>query len=318
MNAEFAPCSFEVSAITYNQNQTGTYYYTIEEIIPGDAKNEAGTKYSAKGINDIGPWTLNGVTYDETPHTATVVIGDNGDGTLSKTVTYDTTGIPVFTNSYNAEGEAQLFAKKADGGNLGDRKFAFVLKNENGEAIQTVTNIGANQTATFNKFTYSDVSKVGSYTYYISEVNDGQEGVSYDGHTATVTIEVTDAGNGKLDVTYNGSKTYETPVFTNSYNAEGEAQLFARKADGGNLGTRVFNFVLKDKDGKEVQTVKGVGKNELAEFDKFTYSDVSKVGSYTYYISEVNDGQEGVSYDGHTATVTIDRKSTRLNSSHSV
>ena len=251
-----------------------------------------------------------GVSYDGHTATVTIEVTDAGNGKLDVTYngskTYET---PVFTNSYNAEGEAQLFAKKADGGNLGDRKFAFVLKNENGEAIQTVTNIGANQTATFNKFTYSDVSKVGSYTYYISEVKDGQEGVSYDGHTATITIDVTDAGNGKLDVTYNGSKTYVTPVFTNTYTAKGSVELGGKKIldgryfmSGDKLTVAVYDGEVNEDETENIQPLESVdvdltqyiGKSEAPFSVPAIEYDLEDVGGYggnektfTYTVIEV-------------------------------
>ena len=45
--------------------------------------------------------SLANVTYDTTVHTATVLVTDNGDGTLTATVSYDGAGqLPVFTNVY--------------------------------------------------------------------------------------------------------------------------------------------------------------------------------------------------------------------------
>ena len=90
------------------------------------------------------------------------------------------------------------------------------------------------ETATFTTIPYDSLDAVGTYTYTIQETNDGQPGVKYDDHIETVTIVVTDAGDGTLKVTYNGKDTFETAKFTNSYNASGSATLQAVKA-GENL-----------------------------------------------------------------------------------
>jgi len=109
-----------------------------------------------------------------------------------------------------------LSAKKG-GENLGDREFSFELKDGEGKLVETVSGVKAGDTAEFKKFEYADLSAVGTYTYTIREVNDGQAGVTYDEHVETVIIEVKDGGDGTLAVTYNGAETFETPEFVNSF-----------------------------------------------------------------------------------------------------
>lgn len=60
--------------------EAGTYTYTLREVTGG----------------------LANVTYDTTVHTVTITVVDNGDGTLTATVTYDSGlgAAPVFTNTY--------------------------------------------------------------------------------------------------------------------------------------------------------------------------------------------------------------------------
>lgn len=60
--------------------EAGTYTYTLREVTGG----------------------LANVTYDTTVHTVTITVVDNGDGTLTSTVTYDSGlgAAPVFTNTY--------------------------------------------------------------------------------------------------------------------------------------------------------------------------------------------------------------------------
>lgn len=73
-----------VSFAALHLTEPGTYAYTITEAA-GD---------------------LEGVTYDASTHTAVIAVTDNGDGTLSATVSYDGGDeLPVFTNSYEEPSE---------------------------------------------------------------------------------------------------------------------------------------------------------------------------------------------------------------------
>ena len=49
----------------------GTHYYTIREVIPAGATQNAD-----------GTYTLDGVTYDQSSYRFSVTVVDNGDGTL--------------------------------------------------------------------------------------------------------------------------------------------------------------------------------------------------------------------------------------------
>ena len=74
---------------------------------------------------------------------------------------------------------------------------------------------------------------------------------------------------------------------------------------------RSFTFQLKDANGNEV------GRATSADNGEFTISpnkQYDKSGKYTYYLTEVNDGRTGVTYDEskYQITVTIDEKSVTL------
>lgn len=75
---------------------------------------------------------------------------------------------------------------------------------------------------------------------------------------------------------------------------------------------RNFQFQLEDSDGKVVGTATADGTT-----GKFTISpnvQYTQKGTYTYTLSEVNDGQDGITYDTHVHTiqVTIEEKSVTL------
>ncbi|MDR9824250.1 FctA domain-containing protein, partial [Vibrio sp. FNV 38] len=131
---------------------------------------------------------------------------------------------------------------------LGERTFSFRLTDPDGKT-ETISGVKQGEVGTFNEIVFEDLTKTGTYEYTIEEVNDGQPGVTYDAHKENVTIVVTDVGTGKLSVTYNGKSSFTTPVWTNTYAANGTATLSAKKA-GENLGERTFSFMLTDPDGK--------------------------------------------------------------------
>ena len=240
--------------------KAGNYTYVIREILPSDAGE--GNSYTVKGI-----------TYDPRSYQVIVSVGEDGKGGYVSTVTYDGKEEPlVITNTYTAEGSAKLYAEKANSGNLGNRTFTFELIDDTGD-VETVTNVKAGGTGTFSTLTYTKddlgtyICKV--YTYTIREVEDNQKGVQYDKHAHTVTILVEDDGEGNLNVTYDGAQTFTTPVFTNTYTATGTAQLYAQKAKSGDLGTRVFSFVLSGNNVNE--TIGNVGAGGTATFSAIEY-----------------------------------------------
>lgn len=184
---------------TVKFTEPGRFTYTIRE---------------AKG-------SLGGVGYDAAEYKATAEVKDNGDGTLAVTWSFDTAaGDPAsaieFNNTYTATPTSVLLGgtKVLDGRALAEGEFTFVLNDDDGNELQTVTN-DAQGGFCFDQITYD---AAGTYEYTISEVKGDAEGVTYDDATIAVKVVVTDDGKGALEVTeftYDG-KT-ELPVFTNTY-----------------------------------------------------------------------------------------------------
>ena len=65
---------------------------------------------------------------------------------------------------------------------------------------------------------------------------------------------------------------------------------------------RNFKFQLKDSDGKVVGTV--TADDTTGEFT-FQDIDFSEAGTYTYYLTEVNDGRTDVTYDSSTYQIDV-------------
>ncbi len=216
--------TFTFSDLTYDK--AGTYYYVVKENIPAQAVDNK----------------LNGVTYDASEYHITVTVTpDNMNGTLSATAVFakNSTAVTeiVFTNTYVPEGtSAVISGSKYLGGGIRDlqaRAFTFELLDANGRVIRTAENgasaDGENASFAFGAITYNTVvsdTKTDVYTYTVREKlpagvdaqNNKLNGVVYDTNEYTVTVSVTDEGNGKLNAVVDYSAVPGGAIqFNNSY-----------------------------------------------------------------------------------------------------
>ena len=177
------------NAVTYTSDDLGEHSYTVREVA-GEA---------------------HGVTYDKSVYAVTVNVTDNGNGTLSAKASSD--GAIVFKNSYAADPTSVSFSatKVLDGAALKDGQFSFVLKDNEGNELQTARN-AADGTVSFQPVEFAGP---GTHTFTISEVNDGQANVTYDDASYELTVNVTDDGEGHLSASVDG----QAPVFKNTYTA---------------------------------------------------------------------------------------------------
>ncbi len=263
---------FSFEKITYTQ--AGTYIYTVTE---------------AKGAKG-------GVTYAATVYTVTVTVTDNGEGKLVASVDIDNGGALSFTNNYSASkvDVALKGTKTLAGRDIIDGEFTFQIKDADGYVVGEAVNSG--NSFAFDALTFT---KAGEYTYTVTEVNGGKGGVTYDNTVYTVTVTVTDNGEGELVATVSGGDTIS---FKNTYSsASASVELDGTKTlVGRDMADGEFAFLLKDKDGNLVDEAVNAG-NAFA-FDALTFD---KVGTYTYTVTEVNGGKGGVTYDDTVYTVTV-------------
>ena len=173
------------SKLTFNK--AGTYTYTITET-PGSDAN---------------------VEYDAMTVTMTVTVTENAQGDLQATTKYSAEGgfkssadDKIFNNYVVAPVKTKFdFTKKLAGRELKDGEFKFVLKDANGQEVETVTN-KADGTVTFTELSF-DNSKVGTHTYTVEEVIPATKevGMTYDTMKATITVEVAKNGHTLTTVT---------------------------------------------------------------------------------------------------------------------
>lgn len=214
--------------------------------------------------------TGDGWTCDNTPKNVEVKVEDDGKGNLTAAVTKPA----EITNTYGdrpleGDNSVRLSVRKTlTGATLAAGQFSFTLTpTTDGDinAAQTKSN-AADGTVAFDGLEYT---KPGTYTYTISEVNDGKAGYKYDGDSAAVTVTVTDKGDG----TMGASVEYDKTTFSNSYAASGDtgATIFAQKnLTGRTLEADQFKFELKDAQGNVLQTKTNDASGRVV-FDAITY-----------------------------------------------
>ena len=146
------------------------------------------------------------------------------------------------------------------------------------------------------------------------------KGVTYDTTTYLVVVPLKDDGNGKLYVDNDNIKYYrnedentgETPnlSFANSYTAESVTLRIAARKEltGRALQAGEFTFVLKDAQGKELQTVQNEADGSIhfsLRYDDKQDDTALESDSYTYTISEVAGSDDTIAYDATTYTFTV-------------
>ena len=79
---------------------------------------------------------------------------------------------------------------------------------------------------------------------------------------------------------------------------------YTKKLEGRELTAGEFSFLLKDQDGKVLQTVSN-DKDGHIKFEQLLFSKADLGKTFTYTVEEVNDNKPGISYDAMKATVTV-------------
>lgn len=331
--------------ITYDLDDVGVpHTYTIREQNGGDITN--------------------GLTYTDAEYEVTVTVTDKGDGTLDVAAVYPDGAKSVnFTNTYKPEPitYTPTVTKTVTGNELpADQTFDFTLAKgtftpEDGaempadtQAQITVKKGEKTGTVTDNDFGEITFKKAGTYTFTITEEKPTQTGFDkYDTSEWTLTVEVSDDGNGKLtrESTVYSKNGTEVPganaaAFENEYDpTDATVRLQAAKKMTSDLAEELphdmtFTFeqrysgtqpasVIMPEDGNQVQvTMKQLNVEEATpEFGEITFT---AAGEYTFAIEEVipaeADRELGVNYDNRiwNAKVKVTDKGGSLEASEPV
>lgn len=175
-------------------------------------------KYTAPGVHNYTirehgyGTTANGVTYSDATYRVTTTVKDNGDGTLGVTHKLVDADEAEFENVYTAKSTklALTAAKVLEGADLKAGQFTFKLS---GGGVELTATNDVNGQVTFSELSFT---QAGTYTFTISEVNDGQQGVTYDETERKVTVTVEDDRLGNLIASVN-QEELEACVFRNTY-----------------------------------------------------------------------------------------------------
>lgn len=178
----------------------------------------SGIEYTSPGIHNYTirehghGTTANGVTYSDATYRVTTTVKDNGDGTLDVTHKLVDADEAEFENVYTAKSTklALTAAKVLEGADLKAGQFTFKLS---GGGVELTATNDANGQVTFSELSFT---RAGTYTFTISEVNDGQQGVTYDETERKVTVTVEDDCLGNLIASVN-QEEFEACVFRNTY-----------------------------------------------------------------------------------------------------
>ncbi|WP_307975560.1 Spy0128 family protein [uncultured Parolsenella sp.] len=227
------PTSSVTDQITVHKTLTGRALEANEftfELLEGDkvvatGTNDASGKVTLSGIEYTSPGihnytirehgygtTANGVTYSDATYRVTTTVRDNGDGTLGVTHKLVDADEAEFENVYTAKPTklALTAAKVLEGADLKAGQFTFKLS---GGGVELTATNDANGQVTFSELSFT---QAGTYTFTISEVNDGQQGVTYDETERKVTVTVKDDCLGNLIASVN-QEELEACVFRNTY-----------------------------------------------------------------------------------------------------
>ena len=330
--------------MTFTQDMIGnTYGYKITEKLP-------------QGVDENNP-TLNGVTYDTSEkivkvtvtrsdeggeeHVVATVTPNDGTAEAAKNFTFTNTYKPSSVTIGDDTNDAITVRKTFTGRTWNDSdKFEYTLRaidNAPMPAGAELT-IGKPASGNSNTATFGDIEfdKEGVYEYEITETNGGLGGVTYDQHTAKVTVTVTeDTATGILsaEVDYDNSAAgnnsdkavQDAAAFTNTYKAVFDTDTTVnlngtKKLTGKALTDSAFYFIVDPQEiasGGHAPTGESAAWNpnkadgSIQLLKNVTYTEA---GDYVYIIKEQipSNKEKGMTYDESeyriTVTVTDDQQ----------
>ncbi|MBR5014749.1 MAG: hypothetical protein IKY16_09150, partial [Bacteroidales bacterium] len=241
---------------------------------------------------------LGGVTYDEAVITVKVEVTDIG-GKLSAVLTQDSQAI-AFVNKYEAAGEITFEGTKSIDGRDMTEDDVFTFEITDGKNTWTAENDSTGKIA-YPTLTYT-LADVGTHTYTVKETSTGGNGITVATNSYTVTVKVSDNGDGKLNV--ESEDDYTALDFVNEYAATGEITFEGTKSIDGREMTEddVFSFEITEGD-TVIATVNNDAEGKIA-YPTIEYT-LDDVGTHTYVVKETSENGNGITVATNSYEVTV-------------
>lgn len=211
----------------------------------------------------------------------------------------------------NVGGEQQTYfnlelEKDLVGRDLKDKEFTFKLVDVTDSA--NPVDLGETTNDAKGKIVFSDLSlsKPGIYRYRVTEVSGNDEDVVYDKLEANITIQVVrETVDNQVKLVAKVAYP-EDIIFNNKLVTPAKAKIaFGKELTKAgvkqDLKADQFQFVLKDRFGKVLETVGNTADGQVA-FSELTFN---KVGTYNYTVEELTGKDDSIVYDSMKAAVSI-------------
>ena len=211
----------------------------------------------------------------------------------------------------NAGGEQQTYfnlelEKDLAGRDLKDKEFTFKLVDVTDSA--NPVDLGETTNDAKGKIVFSNLvlNQPGTYHYRVTEVPGNDSDVVYDKLQADVTVQVareTTDGREKLvaKVVYPDDVIFNNKLVTPAKAKITFGKELTKVGVKQDLKADQFQFVLKDRFGKVLETVGNTADGQVA-FSELTFN---KVGTYNYTVEELAGKDDAIVYDTMKAAVSI-------------
>ena len=210
----------------------------------------------------------------------------------------------------NAGGEQEVhfnleLAKELAGRALKDKEFTFKLVDMTDNKM---VDLGETTNDASGKIVFSNLvlNQPGTYHYRVTEVPGNDSDVVYDKLQADVTVQVareTTDGREKLvaKVVYPDDVIFNNKLVTPAKAKIAFGKELTKAGVKQDLKADQFQFVLKDRFGKVLETVGNTADGQVA-FSELTFN---KVGTYNYTVEELAGKDDAIVYDTMKAAVSI-------------